>query len=209
MYSTREDFEAAMRGRGGSEAVKELRKDINICVSKAEQILDALIDPTKETFLRLFRLEMDLPISKTNKTSVVFIFQEKITELIAEERIGTANNCKSALKSFLKYRNELYFEDIDVRFLKGYKVWMQASGSNGTTAQIYLRNLKAIFNRAIKAGYIPERLYPFKKYIIGASAKSKSVLYPHQVKALWEYEPVGIRERRQRLFSFSATYATE
>ena len=59
---------------------------------------------------------------------------------------------------------------------------MEASGNNATTVQIYLRNLKAIINRAIKAGYIPERLYPFKNYIIGTSCKSKNVLYPHQVK---------------------------
>lgn len=202
LYSTKEDFEVAMKGRGGSDAIKELRKEINDCVLKAEQILEALNDPSKETFLRLFRLEMDLPISKANKTSVVFVFQEKIAELLGEERIGTAANCKSALKSFSRYKKELYFEDIDVRFLKGYKVWMEASGCNATTVQIYLRNLKAIFNRAIKTGYIPERLYPFKNYSIGSCAKLKSVLYPHQIKALWEYEPIGIREKRAKAFFF-------
>ncbi len=203
LYSTKEDFDAAMRGRGGSDAVKELRKEISKCVSKAEEILEALVNSTKENFLRLlFKLKMDLPISKANKTSVVFVFQEKIAELFTEERIGTANICKSALKSLLRYKTELYFEDINVKFLKGYKTWMEASGSNATTVQVYLRNLKAIFNRAIKAGYISERLYPFNNYVIGAAAKSKNVLYPHQVKALWEYEPQGIRERRAKAFFF-------
>ena len=82
-------------------------------------------------------------------------------------------------------KKELYFEDIDVKFLKDYRTWIDLG--NTTTTQIYLRNLKAIFNRAIKAGYLPKRLYSFKNYVISASAKSKDVLYPHQVKALWEF----------------------
>ena len=104
-----------MRGRGGSDGVKELRKEINNYVLKAEEILEALIDPTKENFYDYFKVEMDLPISKANKKGVVFSFQEKISELTGEGRIGTANNCKSALTSFLKFRKELYFEDIDVK----------------------------------------------------------------------------------------------
>ena len=202
LYSTKEDFEKAIMGRGGSTAIKELRKDISYYVSKAEQILERLIVPSKDSFLRLFKLEMNLPISLANKTSVAFVFQEKIAELNAEDRISTAYNCKLALTSFLKYKKELYFEDIDLKFLKGYAAWVEKSGNTTTTAQIYLRNLKAIFNRAIKAGYIPERLYPFSNYVIGASAKSKGVLYPHQIKALWEYEPQGIREKRAKAFFF-------
>ncbi|MEJ7675010.1 MAG: hypothetical protein WKF59_20495 [Chitinophagaceae bacterium] len=67
---------------------------------------------------------------------------------------------------------------------------------------LYLRNLKAIFNLAIKEGFISERFYPFRNFSIGTTAKSKEVLYPNQLKALWEYEPVGIRETRAKSYFF-------
>jgi integrase/recombinase XerD len=67
---------------------------------------------------------------------------------------------------------------------------------------MYLRHLKAITNKAIKEGYISDKHYPFKNYTIGISAKSKDVLYPEQIKALWNYQPIGVRERRAKDFFF-------
>ncbi len=76
-------------------------------------------------------------------------------------------------------------------------------GSSMTTIQIYFRNLRTIFNKAIKEGYISERHYPFKSYTIGMSAKSKSVLYAPDLKKLWEYQPKSATERRAKdLFFF-------
>ena len=113
LYSTKADFDAATKTFGGNEKIRELRKDINQCISKAEEIFELLIKSTKETFLRLYKHEMDLPIFKGNKTSVVFVFK-KICELIGEKRIGTASNYSYTLKSLLNI-NE-YFEDIDINF---------------------------------------------------------------------------------------------
>lgn len=75
---------------------------------------------------------------------------------------------------------------------------MLKNGASATTVQIYLRNLRTIFNIAIKQGYISEKHYPFRNYTIGTSAKSKSVLYAADLKKLWEYEGTTLRERRAK-----------
>jgi integrase/recombinase XerD len=75
---------------------------------------------------------------------------------------------------------------------------MIANGNSPATAQIYLRGLRAIFNKAITDGYIPQRFYPFRKYTIGTSVKSKNVLYPEEVKALYEFQSPLMRERRAK-----------
>ena len=200
LYSTSEDYKAAMRGRGGSLDIKEFRRQINDYKDKAEKILERLPNPSRETFNRLFKSETDLFAS--NKTDVSFLFGEYIRTCEQEERIKTALNIKAALNSFLKYKPKLFLEDIDEAFLKGYRRWMENQGNSATTAQIYMRNLRSIFNKAIKDGYISEKHYPFRNYTIGTTAKSKSVLYSEQLKALWEYEPSGLRERRAKDYWF-------
>ncbi len=101
-----------------------------------------------------------------------------------------------ALKSFRKYKRNLYFEDINPAFLKGYVSWIVGQGLSKTTAQIYIRSMRTIFNRAIKDGLVSEKLYPFKNFTIGSSIKSKGVLYSAQIKAICEYEGNCMSEDR-------------
>lgn len=200
MYSTKEDFDKAVKTKGGGIEIKELRRQINDYITKAENILDKLPNPTRETFQRLFKSETDL--FATNKTDITFLFNEYKAQLESEDRIKTAQNLDWAFTSLKKYRSKIYFEDINDAWLKGYRNWMEKEGNSATTTQIYLRNLRTIFNKAIKEGYVSEKHYPFRTYTIGTSAKSKSVLYAPQLKALWQYEPTTMRERRSKDFFF-------
>ena len=200
MYASIADFEKITQGRAGGEEIKALRRDLNEYVSKAENILLRLNNPTRESFQRLFKSETDLFTS--NKTDIEYFFKEKTKLLYKQERLSSASLYTLAFKSLKKYKNHLYFENIDESFLKGYKLWMVKQGNSIATAQLYLRNLKAIFNQAIKEGFISERFYPFRNFSIGTTAKSKDVLYPQQLKALWEYQPIGIRETRAKQYFF-------
>lgn len=157
LYSNKPDFDKAINGRGGSSDIKELRRQINEYVGKAEVILERLPNPTREVFQRLFKSETDL--FTTSKTDATFFFEQKIEECYKEDRIKSAQNLGYSLKSFKNYKSKLYLEDIDAAWLKGYKNWMVQQGNSVTTVQIYLRNLRTIFNIAINQGYISIPLY--------------------------------------------------
>lgn len=200
LYANQIDFDKAMNSRGGNSDIKELRRQIHYYIDKAETILDRLKNPTREVFQRIFKSETDL--FTTSKTDATFFFEQRIEECFKEDRIKTAQNLEHTLKSFKKYKTRLYLEDIDAVWLKGYKNWIVQQGNSVTTAQIYMRNLRTIFNLAIKEGYISERHYPFKTYSIGTTVKSKDVLYPEQIKALYEYTPRTYRERRAKAYWF-------
>ncbi|PQJ09604.1 hypothetical protein CJD36_016830 [Flavipsychrobacter stenotrophus] len=194
LYANKADYDKACNSKGGSEEIKELRRQITEYTTKAETILDRLPKPTREVFQRLFKSETDLFASQKNE--ITFLFEEYIAHVKSEDRIKTAQNLAGSLKSFKKYKSKIYFEDINEQWLKGYKAFMTKAGNSATTAQIYLRNLRTIFNIAIKQGYISEKHYPFKTFTIGTSAKSKSVLYAEDLKKLWDYEGTTLRERR-------------
>src|SRR5690606_28634416 len=172
-----------------------LRAEINKYITKVEGILDILPNPTRESFQRLFKSETDL---KKGKTELEMLFNEYAADLRKEERLKTASNLENAFKSLKRYKGKLYLEDINETFLKGYQNWMIGQGNSNTTAQIYLRNLRTIYNKAIKDGFISKRHYPFLNFTIGSSVKTKNVLYPDQVKALFDYVPQTMREHRAK-----------
>ena len=196
LRSTKPEFDKAISAtsKNLSDEAKSVRKDLNDYLLKAETILSRLDNPSKEIFTRLFKSETDLSIN--NKTSIEPFFKYKVSRLFSEERFATSINCKSSCISLLKYRTGLNFEDIDESFLKGYVAWMTQQGKSISTAQIYLRNLRAVFNEVIKEGIISEKRYPFKNFKMGATVKSKAVLYPAQIKQLLEYPTKGVEQTR-------------
>jgi integrase/recombinase XerD len=200
LYATKIDFMEALSGKGGNNEVRELRKEMHEYVNKAETILDRLPNPTKETFTRLFKSEINF--FNGNKTDITYLYNETIKEMKNEERLSTAIGYQTALNSLLRYKNPIFFESVDATFIKGYITSMTNQGTSKTTAHIYLRTLKAMFNRAIKAGFISQKNYPFQHFTAGTSTKSKDVLYPEQIKRLFEYQPIGVRETRAKEYFF-------
>lgn len=201
LYSTKDNFEKALSFTGGNEEVKELRKEMNNYVAKAEVILDRLSNPTKEIFTKYFTSETGLSFSN-KKTDITFYFNDTIEELKKENRISTSIGYKLARNSLLRFKKRIFFEDIDQRFVKEYGNWITEQGYTRTTAGIYLKYLRALLNKVVKDGMVINKHNPFQNFSTGSRVKSKEVLYPDQIKKLWEYQPVGIREERAKDYFF-------
>src|SRR5690606_29655800 len=154
----------------------------------------------KAKFLKLFRSEADLTSGK--KMALSILFQAKIDELIAEERAGSKNFYEQALLAFNRFRKNPCLEDVDVAWLKAFRAWYINQGNSNATAQIYLRCLRHIYNRAIKEGQIAIGLYPFKDFTIGTASRTKDVLYPEQIKQFWNYHTTIYAEKRAKDYWF-------
>jgi len=67
------------------------------------------------------------------------------------------------MRSLKKYKpHNIYFTDIDYKFLKGYEKHLFERGVGAGGSNLYLRTLRACYNEAIKRGIVDERHYPFK-----------------------------------------------
>ena len=199
--STKADFDKALStARNLTDIQKELKQAMNDYILKAETILDRLQEPSKESFVRLFKLETDL--FQSNKTEVNFFYQMKQDEAVMEGRIGTSKYFQYGKRCLAIYAPKICFEDIDERWLKSYQMYMKGLGNSDASISIKMRCLRQIFNVARVMGFIPSLLHPFKTFKVPSSTKSKSVLYPAQLKALYDYVPVGIVEKRAKDYFF-------
>ena len=74
-----------------------------------------------------------------------------------------------------------------------------------TTVGIYLRPLRAIFNKAIEEGDIVADIYPFKKYQIPTGQNIKKALDKSELKKLFttQVEPGSPKEKARDFWFFS------
>lgn len=117
-------------------------------------------------------------------------YDDKIKELKENGQVGTAETYLGSIKSLKAFskKEDLTFDDITPKFLKGYENWIYANKKSPTTVGIYLRPLRHIFKRAMehKKDFISE--YPFKKYTIPEPKNIKKALTREQIKSIYLHE---------------------
>jgi integrase len=109
----------------------------------------------------------------------VFSFIEYIIEDLTEaKRIGNAGVYNLLLKKLksVNPQKSLRFEDINYKFLKRMETLHYSKNNGAGGLSVYLRTLRAVYNRAIKAGIVPESSYPFKEYSIKSGVPNRRAL---------------------------------
>ncbi len=103
--------------------------------------------------------------STTKNTSFISFTRLLIEDLIKEERIGTAKSYELAIGFFNKYNGgDVFFEQITPKLLeKLEKRYMNVPNNHYNGLSVYLRATRAIFNKAIAAGIVDTKYYPFRR----------------------------------------------
>ena len=126
-----------------------------------------------------FRMFEEKWFEKENASKDVFdLYQQVISNKMAEGKISTAINYKCSMKSLQAHYPKLSFIDITPDLLKKYELQMLSKDKSISTVGIYLRPLRAIINEAIYKNYITKNDYPFgiKKYVIPVSRNVKKAM---------------------------------
>ena len=104
--------------------------------------------------------------SPTITRTVADIFNEYIEHLRQEKRTGYMKSVLQVYNSLVKYNGHLniYFDEIDFRWLREYEIWLKGEGLAVNTIGIRFRTLRAIYNYALTNDWVKAENYPFKKY---------------------------------------------
>ena len=104
---------------------------------------------------------------------VLPVFNEIITLC---KKTTTAQCYRASLKSVVEFTGDvdsLRFKDINVSWLKRYQQWLTGDrGMSVNGANVYLRNLRYVFNFALKNRYTSAR-YPFRDIDMSTTAPDK------------------------------------
>lgn len=197
----------------------ESKKTVNAKHPKADK-LKKLIKQKKEAAIKaLFELEgsgkpytvVDIAeyLGRNAKTSM---FKEYTDQLIAimkqTGRYGNARAYQDALNAFIKFNDEkdIDFKNVNSRLLQRFQESLLAKDVKLNSISVYLRTLRAIYNKAIKDEVVAARLYPFKEITIREETTIKRSLSKEEIAKIKNADLSGRPDmefaRNVFLFSF-------
>lgn len=148
----------------------------------------------------------------TNRSAVSFFdfTQEIIDELISANRLGYAQSVRSVLTLLKKYRKDkdFSFEEMTHKFLVSFENYCRGKSNTTNSIAVYMKTIKMIYNRAIKAGIVKRDMYPFLNYTIRLTKTRKRAIADEIIRKIEQLELPKLtrlwHSRNYFLFSFYA-----
>jgi integrase len=113
---------------------------------------------------------------KFSKVTVSEFWIEKVSDLNIAGRTGNARAYKDVYNSFFKFNKNknLVFREITPTLLDKYETYLRSNKNTDGGIGLKMRELRALFNDAIKKGVVDEKYYPFKVYKV-SKLKGKGI----------------------------------
>ncbi|GHV49061.1 tyrosine recombinase [Bacteroidia bacterium] len=108
----------------------------------------------------------DAFLNHAKKGKINDYFENLITTLKETNHIGNASCYEKTLhvlKLFDKKFENKIFQEIDIKYVKAFDVFLQKRGCAGNTRKYYFKALRAVLNKAIQDKEASESTYPFGK----------------------------------------------
>lgn len=133
-------------------------------------------------------------------------FTDAMREYIANSRTDKTRYAyeyaNGKLEMFCKQK-QITFEELTYSKICAFDRWMEQQGLKMNTRGIVFRNIRTVFNRAIKDDLIPPTLYPFRKFSIKSARKEKDILPLDVLRRLRDMPLVGRKKKARDYFLLS------
>lgn len=136
-------------------------------------------------------------LGRGDTDNIITCFETIIKEMNKAGRIGNASIYQNTMHYLMKYDSKrTTFKNITPKYLEALQADMKQNITQ-STASIYLRTIRSVFNWAIREKIIDPKLYPFKKNTDGAidgkfkiidGSGTKTALTAEQVSLIRNYE---------------------
>lgn len=112
--------------------------------------------------------------SSRNVTSVLSYGQVLIARLTEKGKLGSARNRRCTLSSFADFLHgkDIAFSMLDEVVVGEYADWLAKRGITSNSSSFYMRNLRSVYNRAVREEGI-EQTFPFRYVYTGIDKTAK------------------------------------
>lgn len=114
----------------------------------------------------------------------LFPFMEELIDRLKElGKTRTAETYSTTLNSFKRFRNDkdMPLDMIDSDVMTAYEAFLKNSGVISNSSSFYLRNLRAVYNRAVEKGLTVQQ-YPFRHVYTGVDKTIKRAVSLKTIK---------------------------
>lgn len=109
-----------------------------------------------------------------------------VVNMIKAGKRGNAEFYKIASNALLSYldKTDIDFKNLNSKVLEGFRQDLIEKGKKINSISVYLRTIRAIYNKAIKDNIVSEKFYPFKKVKIKSEPTLKRSLSKEELGAI-------------------------
>ena len=123
---------------------------------------------------------------KNNKELVCSLFDLFVCNKDKESTRDCFNGTRNKVDSFCGW-DRLRFRDITYQWLTEFDAYMRRLGNSVNTRSIHMRNVRTLYNEAIRMGWIGQDGYPFRAFRIKSEDTEKRSLSVEQLRELRDY----------------------
>lgn len=190
----------------------------NIAVAPRLSAVQRLIDHDTDLLKQIIRsLEMsgksfgiqsiiDRYMFSRGAIYVLTYMEEHISALTSKGKRGTAKNWRCTLNSLSEYLGgeDIPFSELDEPLLLDYEEWLKCRGVKRNSSSFYMRNLRSIYNKAVRQGCV-RQTDPFRNIYTGIDKTSKRAVDESVIAELkvLELSDTGWLALARDLFIFS------
>lgn len=202
-----EDGRIEMRAHGGRLLyLSKMADRLKACEKRLRRIVYAL-DMSDREYL------IDEIVARYNSPDAVEGFMSYCRKVIYDCRqigkVCTASHYAMALNSFVRFcgdDEDVSFEAIDISLIRRYEQYLLHHGLVLNTTSYYMRNLRAMYNRAVEEGLTVQR-NPFRRVYTGVAKTVKRAVSSESIRAIMQLRlegqpPMMAFARDMFLFSF-------
>lgn len=182
----------------GTQSVTRLNTYLEKKKSEASDKVKKLDEKGRLTGMTAKEIKKHLE-GKSGTDSFFEFADELIAGMKKAKKIGNARAYQSAvaaLKNFASNK-DLTFREINLDFLNAFEEAHYAKDNTVNGLSVYLRTVRAIYNKAILKGLVDEDMYPFKKYKIKGKRSGKKAM-PHE--AIKTVEAIAEPAKRRHIW---------
>ncbi|MCB0823548.1 MAG: site-specific integrase [Bacteroidales bacterium] len=156
---------------------------------EAKSLISDLYETGEADYISVKEIR-DRFLNKTDISTLERFTKKLIAEFKKANRLGNATVYEMTLSFVKKHNNDqdISFKNINYSFLKKLEAEHLAGGNSLNSLSVYLRTLRAIYNRAINQNVAKRDWYPFKQYSIRSTKTQKRAISKEDVKKIEEYK---------------------
>lgn len=125
----------------------------------------------------------------TQKSTVLEFWKEEIVRLEHVKNYGNKRNYKSALGGITNEVSlNIQFTKIDYPWLVKLESNLRSKGVKTNSVAVYMRTLRALYNKAINMGLVDSQNYPFRRYKIKTEPTTPRVASLVELNKYFNYE---------------------
>ncbi len=144
--------------------------------------------------------------TKSGNCGFILYAQTLVRQLRQIGKCRTAETYTSALNSFIRFREnrDIPLKEVDSNLMLEYEFFLKRSGVCPNSSSFYMRNLRAMYNRAADKGFVSQ-CKPFKHVYTGIDKTVKRAVPLKVIRQLkdWDLTESPLWDYARDMFMFS------